>query len=275
MDCSSEDTQGSNSTKWMYRDPRTLSPLSSPAKDYSASSIVDGESQLSEGMSGFSTPVSNYVDRGGDEALLNAPLKKTRPVPGLRDRTAGDSFTHVGEYGLEYVISWVDGWIILKVKDCATEWRLNVHEWNFFFEILCPMLDGVRGTWHVGTHVFQWTFQHESRLHRMDANHHTKRPQEFIFFRRSVDTDELPQCYDMHCIGSSPLCNSALKAADYFDNVFFIQWADLSTLRGIFAEIDSLVKTNEEPGHTSDEYRMRLFEPTEADEGVYGVFEYV
>ena len=46
-----------------------------------------------------------------------------------------------------------------------------------------------------------------------------------------------------------------------------MQWADLSALRGIFAEIDSLVKTNEEPGHTSDEYRMRLFEPTEADEG--------
>ncbi|CAL8265037.1 unnamed protein product [Gadus morhua 'NCC'] len=50
MDCSSEDTQGSNSANWMYRDPRTLSPLSSPAKDYSASSIVDGESQLSEGQ---------------------------------------------------------------------------------------------------------------------------------------------------------------------------------------------------------------------------------
>ena len=80
---------------------------------------MDGESQLSEGMSGFSTPVSNYVNRCGDEALLNAPLKKTRPVPGLRDRTAGDSFTHVGEYGLEYVISRVDGWIILKVIDCA------------------------------------------------------------------------------------------------------------------------------------------------------------
>ena len=26
---------------------------------------------------------------------------------------------------------------------------------------------------------------------------------------------------------------------------------------------------------TSDEYRMRLFEPTGNDEGVYGVFEYV
>ena len=109
----------------------------------------------------------------------------------------------------------------------------------------------------------------------MDASHHTKRPQEFIFFRRGVDTDELPQCYDMHCIGSSPLRNSVLKAADYFDNVFFIQWADLSTLRAIFAEIDSLVKTNEEPGCTSDEYSMRLFEPTGTDEGVYGVFEYV
>ena len=109
----------------------------------------------------------------------------------------------------------------------------------------------------------------------MDANHHTMRPQEFIFFRRSVDTDELPQCYDMHCIGSSPLRNSGLKTADYFDNVFFIQWADLSSLRGIFAEIDSLVKTNEEPGRTSDECRMRLFEPTGDDEGVYGVFEYV
>ena len=104
MDCSSEDTQGSNSTKWMYRDPRTLSPLSSPAKDYSALSIVDDESQSSEGMSGFSTPVSNYVNRCGDEALLNAPRKKTRSVPCLRDRTAGDSFTHVGVYGLEYVM---------------------------------------------------------------------------------------------------------------------------------------------------------------------------
>ena len=51
----------------------------------------------------------------------------------------------------------------------------------------------------------------------MDANHRTKRPQEFIFFRRGVDTDELPQCYDMHCIGSSPLRTSVLKAADYFD----------------------------------------------------------
>ncbi|CAL8283232.1 unnamed protein product [Gadus morhua 'NCC'] len=32
MDCSSEDTQGSNSANWMYRDPRTLSPLSSPPR---------------------------------------------------------------------------------------------------------------------------------------------------------------------------------------------------------------------------------------------------
>ena len=110
----------------------------------------------------------------------------------------------------------------------------------------------------------------------MDANYHTKRPQKFIFFRRCVDKDELPQCYDMHCIGSSPLRTSVLKAADYFDNVFFIQWADLSTLRGIFAEIDSLVKTNEEPWSTTDdEYRMRLFESPGVDEGVYGVFEYV
>ena len=110
----------------------------------------------------------------------------------------------------------------------------------------------------------------------MDANYHTKRPQEFIFFRRCVDTDELPQCYDMHCIGSSPLRTSVLEAADYFDNVFFMQWADLSALRGIFAEIDSMAKTNEEPWSTTDdEYRMRLFESPGFDEGVHGVFEYV
>ncbi|CAL8275707.1 unnamed protein product [Arctogadus glacialis] len=277
MDCSSEDAHRSDSSNWnRARDPRTLSPLSSPTMDSSASSIEDAESQVSEGTSIFSTPVANYGNRYGDAALLNAPLKRTRPVSGLRDRSAGDSFTHIGEYGLEYVISWVDGGVILKVKDCATEWRLNVHEWGFFFENLCPMLDGVRGNWHAGTHVFQWTFQYESRIHRMDANYNTKRPQEFIFFRRCVDTDELPQCYDMHCIGSSPLRTSVLKPADYFDNVFFIQWADLSALRAIFAEIDTLAKTNEETWSTSDdEYRMRLFEATGVDEGVYGVFEYV
>ncbi|CAL8339653.1 unnamed protein product [Boreogadus saida] len=276
MACSSEDTHGSNIANWQYRDPRTLSPLSSPAKNYSASNIEDSESQIPEGTFGFSTPVSNYVNRHGDTALLNAPLKRMRPVSGLRDRSAGESFTHIGEYGLEYVISWVDGCIILKAKDCATEWRLSVHEWEFFLENLCPMLDGVRDTWHAGTHVFQWTFQYESRIHRMDANYHTKRPQEFIFFRRCVDTDEIPRCYDMHCIGSSPLCNSVLKAADYFDNVFFIQWADLSALRGIFAEIDSVVKAREEPRSTTvDGYRMRLFDSIGVDEGVHGVYEYV
>ncbi|CAL8235938.1 unnamed protein product [Arctogadus glacialis] len=41
-------------------------------------------------------------------------------------------------------------------------------------------------------------------------------------------------------------------------------------------EIDTLAKTNEETWSTSDdEYRMRLFEATGVDEGVYGVFEYV
>ena len=80
----------------------------------------------------------------------------------------------------------------------------------------------------------------------------------------------------MICIASVALLYaSVLKAADYFDNVFFIQWADLSALRAIFAEIDSLVKTNEEPGRTSAEYRMRLFESTGDDDGVYGVYEYV
>ena len=276
MDCSSEETRRSDSAIWLYRGPRTPSPLSSPAMDDSASSNEDIENQMPDGMSVFSTPVSNYVNSCGDAVLLNAPLKRTRPVLGLRDRSAGDSFTHVGEYGLEYVISWVDGCVILNVKDCATEWRLNVHEWNFFLENLCPMLDGVRGTWQAGTHVFQWTFQYESRIHRMDANYHTKRPQEFIFFRRCVDTDELPQCYDMHCIGSSPLRASVLEAADYFDNVFFMQWADLSALRGIFAEIDSMAKTNEEPWSTADdECRMCLFESSGFDDGVHGVFEYV
>ena len=104
MDCSSEDTKGSDSPKRVYRDPRTLSPLSPPAMDYSASITVDDESQLSEGMSGFSTPVSNYVNRCGDAALLNAPRKKPWTVPSLRDRAAGASCTHVGEYGLEYVM---------------------------------------------------------------------------------------------------------------------------------------------------------------------------
>ena len=80
----------------------------------------------------------------------------------------------------------------------------------------------------------------------------------------------------MHCIGSSPLRTSVLEAADYFDNVFFMQWADLSALRGIFAEIESMAKTNEEPWSTTDdEYRMRLFESPGFDEGVHGVFEYV
>ena len=55
-----------------------------------------------------------------------------------------------------------------------------------------------------------------------------------------------------------------------------MQWADLSALRGIFAEIDSMAKTNEEPWSTTDdEYRMRLFESPGFDEGVHGVFEYV
>ncbi|CAL8237377.1 unnamed protein product, partial [Boreogadus saida] len=43
MACSSEDTRGSNIANWPYRDPRTLSPLSSPAKNYSASNIEDSE----------------------------------------------------------------------------------------------------------------------------------------------------------------------------------------------------------------------------------------
>ena len=154
MDCSSEETRRSDSAIWLYRGPRTPTPLSSPAMDDSASSNEDIENQMPDGMSVFSTPVSNYVNSCGDAVLLNAPLKRTRPVLGLRDRSAGDSFTHVGEYGLEYVISWVDGCVILNVKDCATEWRLNVHEWIFFLENLCPMLDGVRGTWQAGTHVF-------------------------------------------------------------------------------------------------------------------------
>ena len=290
MDCSSEETRRSDSAIWLYRGPRTPTPLSSPAMDDSASSNEDIENQMPDGMSVFSTPVSHYVNGYGDAVLLNAPLKRTRPVLGLRDRSAGDSFTHVGEYGLEYVISWVDGCVILNVKDCATEWRLNVHEWNFFLENLCPMLDGDEGTWHGGPHEYRWTFQYdpriqhrlactfqyESRIHRMDANYHTKRPQEFIFFRRCVDTDELPQCYDMHCVGSSPLRTSVLEAADYFDNVFFMQWADLSALRGIFAEIDSMAKTNEEPWSTADdECRMCLFESSGFDDGVHGVFEYV
>ncbi|CAL8258528.1 unnamed protein product [Boreogadus saida] len=49
MACSSEDTCGSNIANWQYRDPRTLSPLSSPAKNYSASNIEDSESQIPEG----------------------------------------------------------------------------------------------------------------------------------------------------------------------------------------------------------------------------------
>ena len=73
-----------------------------------------------------------------------------------------------------------------------------------------------------------------------------------------------------------PLRTSVLEAVDNFDNVFFIQWADLSALRGIFAEIDSMAKANEEPWSTTvDEYRMRLFESTGDDDGVYGVYEYV
>ncbi|CAL8251964.1 unnamed protein product [Boreogadus saida] len=48
MACSSEDTCGSNIANWQYRDPRTLSPLSSPAKNYSASNIEDSESQIPE-----------------------------------------------------------------------------------------------------------------------------------------------------------------------------------------------------------------------------------
>ena len=53
--------------------------------------------------------MSSYAYSNGDEALLNAPLKRMRPVLGVRDWSARDSFTHVGEYGFEYVISWVDG----------------------------------------------------------------------------------------------------------------------------------------------------------------------
>ncbi|CAL8264852.1 unnamed protein product [Gadus morhua 'NCC'] len=74
MDCSSEDTQGSNSANWMYRDPRTLSLLSSPAKDYSASSIVEGESHLSEAQDN-----DEHVQSGG-VAMEAGDLKAVQPV---------------------------------------------------------------------------------------------------------------------------------------------------------------------------------------------------
>ncbi|CAL8391979.1 unnamed protein product [Arctogadus glacialis] len=98
MDCSSEDAHRSDISNWnRARDPRTLSPLSSPTMDSSASSIEDTESQVSEAQ------VSDEHVQSGGVAMETADLKAAQPGHNRLQEYAiylaglNLSFLHIGE----------------------------------------------------------------------------------------------------------------------------------------------------------------------------------
>ncbi|CAL8357117.1 unnamed protein product [Boreogadus saida] len=99
MACSSEDTHGSNIANWQYRDPRTLSPLSSPAKNYSASNIEDSESQIPE----VQVDDDEHLQSGGAAMETDEDLKALQPGYNWLQEYAiylaglNLSFLHIGE----------------------------------------------------------------------------------------------------------------------------------------------------------------------------------
>ncbi|CAL8359089.1 unnamed protein product [Arctogadus glacialis] len=122
MDCSSEDAHRSDSSNWnRARDPRTLSPLSSPTMDSSASSIEDAESQVSEAQ------VNDEHVQSGGVAMETADLKAAQPGHNWLQEYAiylaglNLSFLHIGEDSETEVDTDLrdDGWPV------STQIRLN------------------------------------------------------------------------------------------------------------------------------------------------------
>ncbi|CAL8234669.1 unnamed protein product [Boreogadus saida] len=93
------DTHGSNIANWPYRDPRTLSPLSSPAKNYSASNIEDSESQIPE----VQVDDDEHLQSGGAAMETDEDLKALQPGYNWLQEYAiylaglNLSFLHIGE----------------------------------------------------------------------------------------------------------------------------------------------------------------------------------
>ena len=144
----------------------------------------------------------------------------------MKNRCTDVTFTHEGENGFEYVISYKDGYVLLKAKDCDDGLRLSTHDWMRFCSIVCPEIDVGRAD------ITQWVAAFGSELYRMETNCSDKENNDFIFFKRCVEEFE-----DLH---PKVLVNGLNERCH--ETVFITQWCDWPSIRKIFEEIDNVVE---------------------------------
>lgn len=195
------------------------------------------ENQSPMGMSSHCTPESTHAFSAERVSLINAPIKRLRPVSGARPPCTESTYGHKGKNGFEYVISFGGGCVLLKAKDCDGVVHMCTEDWLHFRENVTPELDVVG--WREAPAVTQWCGVSGSVLYRMES---TKCTTNFIFFKRCVEPGAVLGGCDPFSITRHPRFDGYAASDRWFETVFFIQRCDWPAIRSIFEKIDRVVK---------------------------------
>ena len=195
------------------------------------------ENQPPMGMSSQCTPESAHASSAERVSLINAPIKRLRPVSGARPSCTESRYRHKGKNGFEYVISFGSGCVLLKAKDCDGVVHMCTEDWLHFREHVTPELDVVG--WSEPPAVTQWCGVSGSVLYRMESTLCTTN---FIFFKRCVEPGAVLGGCDPFSITRHPRFDGYAASGRWFETVFFIQRCDWPAIRSIFEKIDRVVK---------------------------------
>ena len=212
------------------------------------------------GMWIYHTPKADEHAVAGGLVAPDAPRRRGG-ITG-EDTSLEASYEHTGEV-FEYVISFKDGYVTLKVRECDGCLKLSHRDWVEFYTCVAPEF-GTIG-WSEGPYVSQWVSDTGEAVYRIEAVRVPKTKWNFMCFGQCDDAALFLNHKDKYILDRRPNSDTIVTSNRWFETVFYIQWCDWNRIHGIFREID-LVAARYQRTQACAALKKQLFIPICGDE---------